>query len=574
MHTLKKFIHYYQPYKLVFFIDLICAAIISLVDLSYPQILRTMTKTLFTRDTAVILHALPWIASGLLLMYLIQSLCKYYVSYQGHMMGANMERDMRQQLFDHYEELSFSYYSQNNSGQMMSKLVSDLFDISEFAHHGPENLFISLVKIVGSFIFLFLINKKLALPLIVLVILMFLFSFRQNQKMQRTFMENRKKIGDVNASLQDTLSGIRVVQSFTNEEIEKNKFQKSNHAFLVSKKDNYRCMGEFMSSNLFFQGMMYLVTLVYGGYLIANNEMSAADLAMYALYIGIFISPIQILVELMEMMQKGLSGFRRFLDVMETEPEIKDAPDAVELKDVKGRVCYEDVSFHYSDDETTVLSHVSIEIPAGKSVALVGPSGGGKTTICSLLPRFYDVTGGRVTVDGQDIRSLTLKSLRSQIGVVQQDVYLFSGSIRDNIAYGKPDATEEEIIEAAKCANIHDFIMELPDQYDTFVGERGARLSGGQKQRISIARVFLKNPPILILDEATSALDNESERWIQHSLEELSKNRTTITIAHRLSTIKNADEIIVITENGIAERGTHETLLEKNGIYAGYYNMM
>ncbi len=574
MNTLKKFIHYYGPYKTVFFIDLLCAAIISLVDLAYPQILRSATKTLFTQDKAIILQALPWIAIGLFIMYVIQSFCKYYVSCQGHIMGAKMERDMRQELFEHYEELSFSYYSQNNSGQMMSKLVSDLFDISEFAHHGPENLFISLVKIVGSFIFLFLINKKLALPLIVLVILMFLFSFRQNQKMQRTFMENRKKIGDVNASLQDTLSGIRVVQSFTNEEIEKNKFQKSNHAFLVSKKDNYRCMGEFMSSNLFFQGMMYLVTLVYGGYLIANNEMSAADLAMYALYIGIFISPIQILVELMEMMQKGLSGFRRFLDVMETEPEIQDAPDAVELKDVKGRVCYEDVSFHYSDDETTVLSHVSIEIPAGKSVALVGPSGGGKTTICSLLPRFYDVTGGRVTVDGQDIRSLTLKSLRSQIGVVQQDVYLFSGSIRDNIAYGKPEATEEEIIEAAKCANIHDFIMELPGQYDTFVGERGARLSGGQKQRISIARVFLKNPPILILDEATSALDNESERWIQHSLEELSKNRTTITIAHRLSTIKNADEIIVITENGIAERGTHETLLEKNGIYAGYYNMM
>ena len=573
MNTLKKFIHYYGPYKTVFFIDLLCAAIISLVDLAYPQILRSATKTLFTQDKAIILQALPWIAIGLFMMYVIQSFCKYYVSCQGHIMGAKMERDMRQELFEHYEELSFSYYSQNNSGQMMSKLVSDLFDISEFAHHGPENLFISLVKIVGSFIFLFLINKKLALPLIVLVILMFLFSFRQNQKMQRTFMENRKKIGDVNASLQDTLSGIRVVQSFTNEEIEKEKFQKSNHAFLVSKKDNYRCMGEFMSSNLFFQGMMYLVTLVYGGYLIANNEMSAADLAMYALYIGIFISPIQILVELMEMMQKGLSGFRRFLDVMETEPEIQDAPDAVELKDVKGRVCYEDVSFHYSDDETTVLSHVSIEIPAGKSVALVGPSGGGKTTICSLLPRFYDVTGGRVTVDGQDIRSLTLKSLRSQIGVVQQDVYLFSGSIRDNIAYGKPDATEEEIIEAAKCANIHDFIMELPDQYDTFVGERGARLSGGQKQRISIARVFLKNPPILILDDATSALDNESERWIQHSLEELSKNRTTITIAHRLSTIKNADEIIVITENGIAERGTHETLLEKNGIYAGYYNM-
>ena len=574
MNTLKKFIHYYGPYKTVFFIDLLCATIISLVDLSYPQILRTATKTLFTQDKSIILHALPWLGIGLLLMYIIQSFCKYYVSYQGHMMGANMERDMRQQLFDHYEELSFSYYSQNNSGQMMSKLVSDLFDISEFAHHGPENLFISLIKIVGAFIFLFFINKKLALPLILLVILMFLFSFRQNRKMQKTFMENRRKIGDVNASLQDTLSGIRVVQSFTNEDVEKEKFRKSNHAFLVSKRDNYKCMGDFMSSNLFFQGMMYLVTLVYGGYLIANNEMSAADLAMYALYIGIFISPIQILVELMEMMQKGLSGFRRFLDVMETVPEIQDKPDATELTNVKGHVCYEDVSFHYSDDETTVLSHVSIDIPAGKSVALVGPSGGGKTTICSLLPRFYDVTGGRITVDGHDVRSLTLKSLRSQIGVVQQDVYLFSGSIRENIAYGKPDASEDEIIAAAKRANIHDFIMELPEQYDTFVGERGTRLSGGQKQRISIARVFLKNPPILILDEATSALDNESERWIQHSLEELSKNRTTITIAHRLSTIKNADEIIVLTEDGIAERGTHDTLLEENGIYAGYYNMV
>lgn len=574
MHTLKKFIPYYSPYKAVFVLDLICAAMISLIDLAYPQILRTMTKTVFAGKSSAILQVLLPIGVAMLIMYIVQALCKYYVSYQGHMMGANMERDMRQQLFDHYEELSFSYYSQNNSGQMMSKLVSDLFDISEFAHHGPENLFISLIKIVGAFIFLFFINKKLALPLILLVILMFLFSFRQNRKMQKTFMENRRKIGDVNASLQDTLSGIRVVQSFTNEDVEKEKFRKSNHAFLVSKRDNYKCMGDFMSSNLFFQGMMYLVTLVYGGYLIANNEMSAADLAMYALYIGIFISPIQILVELMEMMQKGLSGFRRFLDVMETVPEIQDKPDATELTNVKGHVCYEDVSFHYSDDETTVLSHVSIDIPAGKSVALVGPSGGGKTTICSLLPRFYDVTGGRITVDGHDVRSLTLKSLRSQIGVVQQDVYLFSGSIRENIAYGKPDASEDEIIAAAKRANIHDFIMELPEQYDTFVGERGTRLSGGQKQRIFIARVFLKNPPILILDEATSALDNESERWIQHSLEELSKNRTTITIAHRLSTIKNADEIIVLTEDGIAERGTHDTLLEENGIYAGYYNMV
>ena len=573
MNTIKKFIHYYGPYKAVFFIDLICAAVISLVDLAYPQILRTMTKTLFTQDKDIILHALPVIAASLFVMYIVQSLCKYYVTYQGHMMGAKMERDMRRELFDHYQELSFSYYSRNNSGQMMSKLVSDLFDISEFAHHGPENLFISLVKIVGAFIFLFFINKKLALPLILLVIVMFVFSFRQNAKMQETFMENRRKIGDVNASLQDTLSGIRVVQSFANEDIERAKFKKSNEAFLVSKRDNYHCMGSFMSSNLFFQGMMYLVTLVYGGYLIAQGEMQTADLAMYALYIGIFISPIQILVELVEMMQKGLSGFRRFLDVMETESEIRDADNAAELTDVKGHVRYDHVSFHYSDDETPVLSDISIDIPAGKSIALVGPSGSGKTTICSLLPRFYDVTGGSITVDGKDIRGLTLKSLRSQIGMVQQDVYLFDGTIKANIAYGKPGASDEEIINAAKCASIHDFIMELPDGYDTYVGERGTRLSGGQKQRISIARVFLKNPPILILDEATSALDNESERWIQQSLEELAKNRTTITIAHRLSTIRNADEILVVADNGIAERGTHDELIARGGIYAHYYEM-
>ena len=551
MNTIKKFIHYYGPYKAVFFIDLICAAVISLVDLAYPQILRTMTKTLFTQDKDIILHALPVIAASLFVMYIVQSLCKYYVTYQGHMMGAKMERDMRRELFDHYQELSFSYYSRNNSGQMMSKLVSDLFDISEFAHHGPENLFISLVKIVGAFIFLFFINKKLALPLILLVIVMFVFSFRQNAKMQETFMENRRKIGDVNASLQDTLSGIRVVQSFANEDIERAKFKKSNEAFLVSKRDNYHCMGSFMSSNLFFQGMMYLVTLVYGGYLIAQGEMQTADLAMYALYIGIFISPIQILVELVEMMQKGLSGFRRFLDVMETESEIRDADNAAELTDVKGHVRYDHVSFHYSDDETPVLSDISIDIPAGKSIALVGPSGSGKTTICSLLPRFYDVTGGSITVDGKDIRGLTLKSLRSQIGMVQQDVYLFDGTIKDNIAYGKPGASDEEIIKAAKCASIHDFIMELPDKYDTYVGERGTRLSGGQKQRISIARVFLKNPPILILDEATSALDNESERWIQKSLEELSKNRTTITIAHRLKTVLEACSQPVLTPTAL-----------------------
>lgn len=572
MDVIRKFIRYYQPYKAVFFIDLFCAAVISVIDLLYPQILRTLTKTLFKEEGAVVIRALLPIAVGMFIMYVIQSLCKYYVSYQGHMMGANMERDMRQQLFDHYEKLSFSYYDRNNSGQMMSKLVSDLFDIAEFAHHGPENLFISLIKIIGSFVCLAFINWMLAIPLAILVLIMIFFSARQNKRMQETFMDNRKKIGDVNASLQDTLAGIRVVQSFANEDVERKKFRRSNENFLQSKDNNYKCMGSFMGGNLFFQGMMYLVTVVFGGYLIAKGQMAAEDLAMYALYIGIFISPIQILVELAEMMQKGLSGFKRFVAVMETKPEIVDAPDAEDITEIKGNVYYQDVSFYYNEEEE-VLNHVSFDIPAGKSIALVGPSGGGKTTICSLLPRFYDVTGGKILIDGKDVSRITLKSLRSNIGLVQQDVYLFCGTIKENIAYGKPGASMEEIQEAAKKANIHDFIMGLPEGYDTFVGERGTRLSGGQKQRISIARVFLKNPPLLILDEATSALDNESERHIQKSLEHLSKNRTTITIAHRLSTIRNADEIIVITEGGIAERGNHSDLMKQNGVYARYYKM-
>ena len=573
MSTFQKFIQYYKPYKKVFIFDLICAAFISLVDLAYPQILRSLTKTLFLKDASMILKTLPIIGGILFICYIFQAFCKYYVSCQGHIMGAQMERDMRRKLFDHYENLSFSYYDQHNTGQMMSRLVSDLFDISEAAHHGPENLFISLVKIVGSFIFLFIIQWKLAIILLAIVLLMIFFSAKQNRKMQATFLDNRRKIGDVNASLQDSLAGIRIVQSFANEDIEREKFRAGNETFLDSKRDNYRAMGSFQSGNTFFQGMMYLVTLLAGGYFIALGQMSAADLAMYALYIGIFISPIQILVELTEMIQKGMSGFIRYQSVIDIESEITDSVDAVNMKHPDGDICYHDVSFSYEDNEI-VLNHIDFTIKSGKSIALVGPSGGGKTTICSLLPRFYDITDGLITIGGQNIKDIKLESLRSSIGIVQQDVYLFGGSVKENIAYGNPDATFDEIVEAAKKANIHDFIMTLPNGYDTFVGERGTRLSGGQKQRISIARVFLKNPPILILDEATSALDNESEQHIQKSLDTLSENRTTITIAHRLSTIQNADEILVIDGQTIKERGTHEELIASGGLYAKYYHMM
>ncbi|HEY9575277.1 MAG TPA: ABC transporter ATP-binding protein, partial [Lachnospiraceae bacterium] len=486
--------------------------------------------------------------------------------------GAYMERDMRRELFDRYEALSFSYYDKNNTGQLMSRVVSDLFDISEMAHHAPENLFISLVKVVGAFAFLFFIQAKLALLLLVIVVLMLGCSIKQNRRMRATFLDNRKKVGNINAALQDSLSGIRIVQAFANEPIEREKFAKGNEAFLESKKANYRAMGLFHSSNLFFQGLIYLVTLVAGGYFVAKGQMEVEDLAMYALYIGIFVNPIQILVELTEMLQKGFSGFSRFLEVLDTLPEITDREDAEDITNPKGDISFEDVSFSYGEKEE-VLNHLSFRVEAGTSLALVGPSGGGKTTICSLIPRFYDVSEGSITIGGQDIRDIKLKSLRDSIGIVQQEVYLFAGSIGENIAYGKPNASRQEIIEAAKKANIHDFIMSLPEEYDTFVGERGTRLSGGQKQRISIARIFLKNPPILILDEATSALDNESEEYIQRSLEELAKNRTTITIAHRLSTIRNSKEILVIDENGIRERGNHESLLVQEGLYAKYYRL-
>ena len=516
MKIMRKFIRYYRPYRKVFLFDMICAFGISIIDLAFPQILNYLNATLYLEDPQTIRRAILVLAAGLLVMYLVRAACKYYVSAQGHIMGARMERDMRKELFDQYERLSFSYYDKNNTGEMMSRLVSDLFDICEFAHHGPENVFISLLKIIGSFVLLCWIHVPLTLLLVVVTVAMLLFSLRQNKRMQATFMENRRKIAGVNASLQDTLGGIRVVKSFANEKIEREKFAESNERYLTSKIDNYHCMGWFQSGNNFFQGLLYVTILVGGAYFIAQGTLEPVALATYALYINIFVTPIEVLVEFTEMLQKGYSGFKRFNEVMETTVDIQDAPDAQELRDVKGVIDYKDVCFSYNAEES-VLDHINIHIDAGRSIALVGPSGGGKTTICSLLPRFYDVDSGSITIDGKDIRSLTLESLRQNIGIVQQDVYLFAGSIGENIAYGKPGATMEEIIDAAKKANIHEFILSLPQGYDTYVGERGARLSGGQKQRISIARVFLKDPKILILDEATSALDNESERHIQKS---------------------------------------------------------
>ncbi|MBQ1639910.1 MAG: ABC transporter ATP-binding protein [Lachnospiraceae bacterium] len=572
MKLIKRLIPYYKPYIGVFILDLIAASIMSAIDLVFPQLLRFLRGTLFLQAPEVILSKLGLLAALLIVMYIIRSACKYYMSYQGHMMGARMESTMRRQLFDRFESLSFSYYDTHNTGEMMSKLVSDLFDISELAHHGPENIFISVVSIIGSLIFLLMINVPMTLCLVAVVILMAVFSILQNGKMRATFADNRKKIAGINSSLQDTLGGIRVVKSFTGEEIEQQKFDKSNLAFLDSKKANYIQMALFFSGTRMFQGLMYVTVLIAGGFFIAKGQLSGEELAIYALYINIFINPVNVLVEFTEQLQKGLAGFERFIDVIDTVPEIEDAPDAGELTDVKGVIDYKDVCFSYEEEEA-VLEHIDFHVDAGKSIAIVGPSGGGKTTLCALLPRFYDVTGGSVCIDGVDIRTVTQKSLRSYIGIVQQDVYLFNGTIRENIAYGKPEATDAEIYEAAKNADLLDFINGLPHGFDTEVGERGTRLSGGQKQRIAIARVFLKNPPILILDEATSALDNESERFIQESLDRLSVGRTTITIAHRLSTILGADEIIVLDSDGIRERGTHKELMKLDGIYAKYYQM-
>lgn len=573
MRSLKKFILYYKPYKQLFFMDMACALILSAIDLLFPMLVRFLLNDVYLwSDGSKIFRYVLYIGTALFVMYIIKYFCQYFITSWGHIMGAKMETDMRRDLFSHLQKLSFSYYDNNNTGKLMSRIVTDLFDISELAHHGPEDIFISIIKLIGSFAILLSINSKMTVILMLITLVMLYFSLFYNKRMKAVFMENRKKIADVNAVVQDSLSGIRVVKSFANEEIEGKKFNKGNTEFLNTKKDSYLVMGKFFSGNGFFQGMLYLSVILSGGIFISGGSLKTADLVVYILYINIFLNPIEKLVNFTEQFQKGLTGFERFLEIVETEPDIEDRKDAVDIDSPKGNIEFNNVSFSYNDKHN-ILNNINIKISSGKNVALVGPSGGGKTTFCSLIPRFYEINEGSITLDGIDIRNIKLKSLRNSIGMVQQDVYMFAGSIKENIAYGKPTATKEEIIKAAKKANIHEFIMGLEEGYDTYVGERGVKLSGGQKQRLSIARVFLKNPPILILDEATSALDNESEKYIQKSLEELSKNRTTIVIAHRLSTIRNADEIIVLTDEGIKERGNHKHLLSKNGTYAYLYNM-
>lgn len=572
MRPVRRFIHYYAPYKALFVLDIFCAVLASAIDLVFPQLLNQLTGGLFTQGAEKILSVLGTIALALLGMYLVRTLCQFFITSYGHYMGAWMERDMRKDLFDHYTRMSFSYFDQNNTGEMMSRLITDLFDISELAHHGPENLIICTLKIIGSFVMLMLINVKMSLILMGVTIIMVIYSVARQKKMQAVSMDNRKKIATVTSGIQDSLAGIRVVQTFANEELERGKFAVANGAYKDSKERYYLFMGLFHSGNSFFQGMLYLTVLISGGWFIAQGTLEVTELAIFALYISIFLSPIETLINFTETLQKGFTGFIRFCEILDTQPDVQEQPKARELENVRGEIAYENVSFEY-EEGVKVLDGIDLHVNPGRTIALVGPSGGGKTTICSLLPRFYDVTSGRITLDGIDIREYTLKSLRQAIGIVQQDVYMFAGTIRENIAYGDPDASQEQIIQAAKDAGIHDFVMSLEKGYDTYVGERGTRLSGGQKQRIAIARVFLKNPPVLILDEATSALDNESERYIQASLERLSHDRTTIVIAHRLSTIRMADEIIVIGDDGIRERGTHEELLKLGGLYSRYWRM-
>ncbi len=572
MSIFRRFVSYYKPYKKFFFMDILCAVILCVIDLSFPQILRWLPEGLFSGSPESIFSALKWLFPALLLWYLLRALCQFYVTSYGHVMGTRMETDMRRDLFEKYMGLSFSYYDKNNTGVMLSRLVNDLFDISELAHHGPENLLLCSVKIIGSFILLMMINVPMTLCLLVVTLMLVVFTAWRQKTLQAVYTDNRVKIAEVNAGVQNSLAGIRVVKSFACEQGECDTFAESNGRYRKSKEKSYMAMGFFHGGNNFFQGMLYVAMIVSGGFFIAKDTLSYTDLAIYALYIGIFVAPIATLMDFTEMLQKGYAGFKRFAEILETEPDIQEKPQAVDLTDVKGHLEYKNVSFSYTEKEE-VLTDLSIDIPAGTTCALVGPSGGGKTTICSLLPRFYDVDSGAILVDGKDVRDLTLKSLREAIGIVQQDVYIFAGTIRENIAYGKKDATQEEIEEAARSANIHDFIMGLDEGYDTYVGERGTRLSGGQKQRIAIARVFLKNPPILILDEATSALDNESEKHIQEALDRLSVGRTTVVIAHRLSTIRGAEKIIVIDDGCVREQGSHQELMDVDGIYARYFNM-
>lgn len=570
MDKLKAFIRYYKPYKGMFFLDMFCATVLSGIDVFFPVLIQYLLDEVYGKRPDNMLEIILLSAAGLLVLYIIRYFCQYYITSWGHIMGARMEADMRRDLFSHLQKMSFSFYDESNTGRLMSRITNDLFDISELAHHGPEDVFISLLKIIGSVVVMMTIDVRVTLILLGLTIFIVIFTAYYNLKMRAVFAKNREKVAQINARIQDSLAGIRVVKSFSNEAMELSKFDADNAQFVKTKEDSYTIMGRFFSGNSFLQGILYISVLVTGGIFVTRQVISATEMVTFILYINVFLNPIERLINFTESFQRGMSGFDRFWSMLNKKPEIVDSPDAVDLQSVRGEIVFENVSFSYND-KTEVLKNINLRIEPGQTVALVGPSGGGKTTFCSLIPRFYEVNEGRILVDGIDIRKIKLESLRKNIGVVQQDVYLFGGTIRENILYGKPDASEEEMIAAARLANAHDFIMELKDGYDTYVGERGVKLSGGQKQRISIARAFLKNPPILILDEATSALDNESERLVQESLNTLARGRTTLIIAHRLSTIRKADKIVVLTSKGIEEMGTHEELLKAGGLYAELY---